>query len=188
MTPARKRAPDGPVKAHSEGETKIPATPSRGLKKPTKVEQPTQSQIPPSAQPPRQGSQPHETQSQGEDEAGADGYESQPESIPQDPNADLPDFDYEHLNADFNAAMAIAGRNETELVDKFHRYAEVFYASSRDPDLILTPRQLLCTWSQAASDRDEQRAFKRSVSNDHIAYYSESSQLTSIVSKLERNT
>jgi len=134
-TPARKRHPDSPLKG-LRGRDMSP-----GLNSPIKVEKPTQSQvkIPPSAQPPEsdQAGNSQETESQEEVETGPDGSEKQAENIPQDLNAELPEFDYNRLNAECAAAVNKASEEEDKLLDEFNAYAEVSLLPRMALDLML---------------------------------------------------
>lgn len=138
-TPARKKVPDSPTKVHGDG-SMSPAQ-NGGLDSPVKKEKvlQSQSQIPTSAQAPEpnQAGKPQEIHSDDDLETSGDENESQADVTQEDPDAELPDFDYEGLEAQYREAITKATNKEDELLREFEAYSQVRWISLANFRLLL---------------------------------------------------
>jgi hypothetical protein len=132
----RNRLQDGPTK--SQDQRDMSPVQSPGLKSPIKTENSTQSkvQVPSTLPDPKQAGKPQETQTQEEVEAAAEENES--ETAPEDPNADLPIFEYNAIQDQYNAAIREASTAEDDLLNEFEAYSQVLRPLHliSDPSLI----------------------------------------------------
>jgi hypothetical protein len=132
----RDRLPDGPTKAQDQGNMSPVRSP--GLKSPIKIEKPAQAhvQVPSTRPNPKQAGKSQETQPQEEVEAGADENEAQ--KPPEDPNSDLPEFDYNTVQIQYSAVIREASTAEDDLLNEFTAYTDVFRSFHLLSDHLLT--------------------------------------------------